>query len=128
MSLNMEEKIKLRELLIQVESKLILVDYNWVHRFTLRNNLSYKKITHKSSKTIQEVQEDILTFLQKVHELRKKWDIPVDLIINIDESALYFDQIPNYSYELAGVKHPGLKVSNSYKKRATMCLGVSVAI
>ena len=60
-----------------------------------------------------------MDFIVDIQDLRRAESIPPELIINLDETALYFDRLPLYTYELRCVKHPSLKVSNMSKKRIT---------
>ena len=94
-------------------------------RFCARSGIKYKRLTHKSCKTDFDCQQEILTFLEDIHLLRQANDVSSDLIVNIDETAVYFDNIPSYSYEIKEVKHLGVKVSETYKKRLTACLGIT---
>ena len=125
--LSQEEKIQLRDLLPQINSNLILLKLNWIHRYAARVGLSYWRITHKSTKVSGDLGENILNFIEEIHQLRKDFQIPVNFIVNIDETAVYFDQLPLYSYDFKCAQHPLLKVSNMYKKRITACLGISAA-
>ena len=56
---------------------------------------------------------------------RIEHSVPPDLIVNLDETAVYFDNIPLYCYDFKENKHPSLKVSHMYKKRLTACIGIS---
>jgi len=125
--LTQEEKVQLRDLLLQINSNLVILDLNWVHRYAARVGLSYRRITHKSTKVSGNLEEDILSFIEEIHQIRKDCKIPVEFIVNVDETAVYFDQLPMYSYDFKGAQHPTLKVSNMYKKRITACLGISAA-
>jgi len=121
---NKDEEIKLspnqinalRDAYISCQQKLIVIDKSWLHRFTQKNNLSYRKITHLSPKTPAELKDDVLDFLSEFHEMRRKEEIPPELIINFDEMAVFFDLLPSYTYESKGVAHPILKTSKVQKK------------
>jgi len=92
--MSQEEKVQLKDLIIHIDGQMVIHDDNRLHRFTQRNNLSYRKLTHNSVKTAREVEEDILKFLQEVHELRREHNIPPELMLNFDETRIMFDQIP----------------------------------
>ena len=82
----------------------------WLFHYPLKKNgLSYRKITHLSIKTQEETQAAILDFLQGIHVLRKEEKIPPELILNFDETAIFYNIIPNYTYELEGTRHSVLK-------------------
>ena len=94
-------------------------------RFTSKYNLSYRRITHLCLKTPSELENDVLDFLSELHKLRKALDIPPENILNFDEMALYYDQIPAYTYDKKGTGHPLLKLSKLQKKRLTVGLTIT---
>jgi len=124
-NLTKDEIIKLRDAYLSCQQKLVIIDKNWLHRFTKKNKLSYRKITHLSPKTPAEVELDVLEFLSEVYEMRKNNDIPLELILNFDETAIFFDQLPSYTYEQKGTSHPMLKTSKVQKKRLTAGLTIT---
>ena len=64
-------------------------------------------------------------FLCELRELRKKENIPLELIINFDETAIFFDQLPSYTYDQIGTSHPTIKTSKVLKKRLTAGLAIT---
>jgi len=52
---------------------------NWLHRFTQKYKLSYRKLTHYSPKSFQEVEDFILEFLHEVHRIRATENIIPDM-------------------------------------------------
>ena len=122
-----EQKIMMRDLLIKVQYKLILLNSPWVWKFCSRAGLKYRRITHKSQKIKGDLTSEILAFIKKVHTFRVEKSIPPAFLINIDETPIYFDNIPLYCYDFKESKHPAIKVSNMLKKRLTACLGVSAS-
>jgi len=126
-TLTSEEKVQLRDAFLKIKQSLILIDSNWLHRFTSRNGLSYRKVTHLGHKYPEELESEVIAFLKKIHQLRNEYNIPPELIINFDETAIYYDTIPSHCYFKVGVQHPNLKVSKVQKKRFTAGLGISAA-
>lgn len=125
--LSSQDRLALRDAFLRIKQALVIIDSNWLSRFTTRNHLSYRKITHLSIKSPSELETDIVTFLEDIHSLRREFNIPPELIINFDESAVYYDTLPIYSYFPVGTQHPHLKVTKTHKKRFTAGLGVSAA-
>ena len=125
--LNAQEAASLRDSFLKIDQKLIILDSSWLHRFTQRYNLRYRKITHYSPKTFAEVQESILEFLEEIHQIRRNENICPEMIINFDEMAVFFDMIPSHTYEKANIKHPALKTSQIQKKRCTVGLAITAA-
>lgn len=93
-----EEVTKLRDSFIKVKDTLIILDDNWLHRYTSRNGFKYRKITHYTPKLFSDLQQDIVSFLEDIHNLRKQHNIPPELLLNFDETAVYYDTLPTYSY------------------------------
>jgi len=122
-----EEAQSLRDAFIKIKKNLIIIDKGWLQRFTKTNNLSYRKITHTSIKTKAELENDVLEFLSKIHKFRKEEEISPEFIINFDETSIFYDTIPNYTYDLKGAQHPFLKTSKVQKKRLTAGLSITAS-
>jgi len=101
---------------LKINQKLIIIDLNWLHRFTQKYKLSYRKLTHYSPKSYQEVEGSISEFLREVHQIRATENIIPDMIFNFDEMSVFYDVFPSHSYEKIGVKHPSIKTNNVQKK------------
>jgi len=125
--LDPEEAYKLKDMYLKIREHLIIIDKCWLHRFTQKYNLSYRRITHISPKIHLGVENDVLSFLNEVHQLRIQLDIPPEMILNFDETAIFYDQLPTYSYFKVGEKHPAIKVSNVQKKRLTAGLCITAS-
>jgi len=124
-NLTNEEAIQLRDAFLKSDQKLIIINKDWLSRFSSKFDLTYRKITHLCRKTPDELEKDVLRFLSEIHKLRKDLDIPSEMIFNFDEVAVFYDQIPSYTYEKKGSAHPLLKVSQLHKKRLTVGLTIS---
>jgi len=120
-----QETIDLRDAFLKVDQKVTIINKDWLKRFTSKYGLSYRRITHLCLKTPAELENDVIDFLSEVHKIRKDLDIPLENILNFDEMALYYDQIPSYSYDKKGIAHPLLKVSKLHKKRITVGLTIT---
>ena len=115
----------LRDAVLKVNQKVIIFDSNWIHRFIERNGFSYRKVSSVNFKPKDELERDVKEFLKEIKTLREQYNIPNELIINFDETGIFFDQIPTYTYEKIGIKHPSIKASSFVKKRMTAGLGIT---
>jgi len=123
--LSAQEITMLRDAFLKADQKIVVINKDWLSRFTSKYNLSYRRITHLTSKTPQDLENDVLDFLSEIHKLRKENEIPPENILNFDEMAIFYDQIPSYTYDKKGTSHPLLKVSQLQKKRLTAGLTIS---
>ena len=69
----------------------------------------------------------IAIFLSKVYNLREQHQYDLELIINFDETPIFFDTIPNYCYVEKDIKRVEVKTSCLHKKRVTAGLGITAA-
>jgi len=54
--------------------------------------------------------------------MRTKYNIGPDRIYNMDETPMFFDNIPKRVIDVKGVKHPVVLTTGSEKKRCTIVL------
>lgn len=47
-TLRSEEIVQLRDAFLKIKHNLVIMDHNWLHRFTTRNKFSYRRITQVS--------------------------------------------------------------------------------
>ena len=125
--LSIADSTQLRDAFIKIKSNLVIIGKDWLSKFIKRNKFSYRRVTHTSAKSSSEVEKEVLSFVTDVHRLREEHDIPPELILNFDETAIFYDTMPFYTYEVIGTKHPHLKATKVQKKRLTAGLGVSAA-
>ena len=127
-----EEKLKKNEI-IRAKETIKKVPFVFLssrchfHKFKKRFKLAYRKINHVSVKSSQDLEPSIANFMLQLHNLRLEHEYPLELIINFDETPMFFDMIPSYSYEQKGVKRVEVKASNLEKKRLTAGLAISAA-
>jgi len=76
-------------------------------------------------KTPLELEEDVLSSISEIYELRSKEDIPSELklILTKQQSSI----LPSYTYELKGTPHHMIKISKLQKKRFTAGLAITSA-
>ena len=69
-----------------------------------RNNFSLQAKTSIAQKPPAALEEKMATFLQSVQEVRKESKYPDDMIVNMDETPMYFDMTTNKTVNLKGAK------------------------
>ena len=97
-----EEKLKKSEIdkakeIMKKVSCVVLFSDRFFSGFKKRYNLVYRKINHVSVKSAMELKPCIAAFISDIHNIRSENDYPMELIINFDETPIFFDSIPSYS-------------------------------
>ena len=60
--------------------------------------------------------------MNEIRVLRTIYDYPTDLIINMDETPMFFDMVPECTVSKKGVKEVHVRSSGEEKKRLTVAL------
>ena len=80
-------------------------------------------VGHPSAKNYQHsLSESWNVFLDEVNILREKHVNPANLIINMDETPMYFDMMPSFTISKKGVKEVRVCSSGAEKRRLTVAL------
>ena len=95
---------------------VILFSTGMFSKFKKRYKLSYRRINHVSCKTQADLKPNIAKFLSNLFNMREIYKYPPELIINFDETGIFFDTIPSYCYEKRGINRIEVKTSNLQKK------------
>lgn len=120
---------------IQEQARLILGDSfgdfkasaGWLNRFLIRHNLSLRSRTSLSQKLPADLETKIQSFTQYVRKLREDDEYEDDFIINMDETPVFFDLVPNKTVEKKGSKSVIVRTSNSDKRHVTIVLAVTAS-
>ena len=67
----------------------------------------------------------MVTFLQSVREVRKESNYPDNMIINMDETRMYFDMTTNKTVNLKGAKTVSVRSTCAEKRRLTVVLAAT---
>lgn len=109
--------------LITCKPNLLFSD-KWVKNFMRRHDLSLRKSTHRTVKNnMIVIQARIDTYLKNVETFRKKWNYSDDMIINFDETAVFFD------FEVNTVDKKGKKFVRTLqvgKQKQRLTCGITV--
>jgi len=97
----------------------LLYSNKWVKNFMKRHNLVLRKATHRTLKNnMTVIKSKIDTFLKNVETFRNKWNYKDELIINFDETAIFFDFEVN-TVEVKGKKFVRTLQLGRQKQRLT---------
>lgn len=97
----------------------------WVQKFMRRNNLSLRAKTSIAQKLPAALEEKMATFLRSVREARKQSKYPDNMIVNMDETPMYFDMTTNKTVNLKGAKTVSVRSTGADKRRLTVVLAAT---
>ena len=97
----------------------------WVQKFMRRNNLSLRAKTSIAQKLPAALEEKMATFLRSVRDTRKQSNYPDNMIINMDETPMYFDMITSKTVNLTGAKTVSIRSTGADKRRLTVVLAAT---
>ena len=107
--------------MIKIKARQLVKPYNprftastgWLHKFMLRNGLSLRSRTSVSQKLPPQLERKIEYFLNEVPIFRTNHNYPYDLIINMDQTPMYFDMVPERTISKKGVKEVRVRSSGA---------------
>lgn len=108
---------------IQPHSPQFKASYGWVQKFMKRNNLTLRAKTSQSQKLPGSYETDVTSFREFIGRNRRRQD--PSYIMNMDETPLYFDNVPNRTVEQVGAKSVKVRTTGGEKKRCTVVLGIT---
>ncbi len=112
--------------LIRTHNPAFKASKGWLEKFMTRNGLSLRAKTSISQKLPAQLERKIESFMTKVRALRAKHQYPLELILNMDETPMYFDMLPQYTLNKKGAREAPIRSSGADKKRLTLavtCVG-----
>ena len=80
-----------------------------VYRFMDRFNLSLRKGSHIGQQIPTDSETRILGFLKSIIEIRKKYNIPLENIKNMDETTISYNMPDNVTVHKIGCKTISIK-------------------
>ena len=87
-----------------------------------RHGLSVRAKTSISQKLPAQLEQKLESFMVQVRALRAKHQYPSNLIMNMDETPMYFDMVPQYTISKKGCKEVHIRSSGSDKRRLTVAV------
>lgn len=121
------EAKELREVILKLGHQIRLLSEKWLLNFRSRFGVKYRRITHIAKQMPENELERVDDFLKKVFFLRVINEYEPEMIVNFDETPIFYDTLPAYTYESVGVKNVSVKTSNLHKKRITLGVGVAAS-
>ncbi len=99
----------------------------WLKKFMRRNELSLIAKTSQCQKLPEALEARAAAFYEELAKLKSANIIPLSLIINMDETPIYFDSIPNRTVQRKGARECIIRTTGSGRKHVTAALSVSAA-
>ena len=87
-----------------------------------RHGLSFRAKTSVSQKLPTQLEKKLESFLTQVIALRARHQYPLDLIINMDETPMYFDMVPQRTINKKGAGDVQIRSSGAEKRRLTIAV------
>lgn len=125
--LSIKEMMVRAELLMpqQLAGKSELAKYQIVRRLLIANEITIRVGTHVSQEVPQNVRERSQDFLVAIRPVVAA--LPKRLVINMDQTPVYFSMAPNRTLELSGTRTVTILASSQHSTRATISVAVTAA-
>ena len=114
-------KVKARHL-VRPHNSDFVASSGWLEKFMIRHGLSLRCKTSISQKLPAQLERKLECFLNEVNIMREKHKYPDHLIINMDETPMYFDMLPQYTILKKGTKEVRIRSSGAEKRNLTVAL------
>ena len=114
-------------IIAEFREKNIISLYNWCYRFMKRNNLSIRYASHLGQKYPENTIDNIYYFFHQLIAFRRDLvigDDRLDLLVNCDETAIFFEELEKKTVSLKGVKDITINTFGNDKKRLSLLLSV----
>ena len=116
--------------LVKAKAKLLIKPHNpqfraskgWLEKFLSRHSLSMRARTSISQKLPAQLESKLESFLNEVRVLRVRHGYSSDMIINMDETPMYFDMVPEKTISKKGKKEVRVRSSGAEKRKLTVTL------
>ena len=91
----------------------------WAQKFMQRNDLVVRAKTSITQKLPAALEQKMTAFLQSVKEAHVVHDYPKELIVNMDETPMYFDMSCNTTIDKKGTKTISVRTTGAEKRHLT---------
>ena len=89
--------------------------------------MSYRAKTSIQQKLPAQLEKQLERFMKRVKELRKAHSFSPELIINMDETPLYFDMPVSRNFNKSGARQIRVKSTGAEKSRFTVILACTAS-
>jgi hypothetical protein len=105
--------------LISPENSHFRASQGWLQKFMLRNSLSLRRHTSIQQKLPADLEKKLEAFMDDIKAVRERHNFPDKLIINMDETPIFFDRPRQYTVHTKGAKEVRITGTKGGKKRVT---------
>ena len=102
-------------LIIQPSTPSFQGTRGWVQKFMRRNNLSLRAKTSIAQMLPAALEEKMAIFIRSVRDVRKELKYPNSMIVNMDETPVYFDMTTNKTINQKGAKTVSVRSTGAEK-------------
>jgi len=99
----------------------------WASRFMARHDLTLRSKTSMAQRLPCDLEDKIASFNDFVKRQRESDEFEDELIVNMDETPVYFDLVPNRTIDVKGRKSIRVRTTASDKRHLTVVLAVTAA-
>ena len=99
----------------------------WLSKFMKRHNLSLRAKTSMAQKLPTQLDQHIEKFTNYLRTTREEEEIYNDMILNMDETPVFFDTVPNKTVDIKGTKTVKVRTTRSEKRHVTLVLTVTAS-
>ena len=113
--------------LIKPQQPQFRASEGWLQKFLKRHSLSLRRTTSIQQKLPADLEKKLERFMQDVKALREIHQFPDNLIINMDETPIYFDMPKAHTIAKTGAREVRVRGTKGGKKRVTFVVTCSAA-
>lgn len=99
----------------------------WLEKFLKRHSFTLHRETSIQQKLPAHLEGKLSSFLCDIKALRTQHRFPNELIINMDETPVYFDMAANSTIEKRGKNEVVIRSTGAHKRRFTVTLTCTAA-
>jgi len=99
----------------------------WLDKFMRRHQLSLRSRTSLSQKLPGDLEEKVTSFQKFIKDQRVDDEYEDEFIVNMDETPVFFDLVPNKTVDMQGNKSVIVRTSGGDKRHVTVMLAVSAS-
>ena len=99
----------------------------WLQKFILRNSLVLRHHTSIQQKLPAALEQKLAAMMDKVKTLRECHNFPDDVIVNMDETPIFFDMQRAYTVHRKGSREVSIRGTKGGKKRVTFVVSCAAS-
>ena len=99
----------------------------WLQKFMLRNSLILHRHTSIQQKLPAASEQKLAAMMDKLKTLHERHNLPDDLIVNMDETPIFFDMQKAYTVHRKGTREVSIRGTKGGKKRVTFVVSCAAS-